>query len=99
MATHGGAGEPGSAAQVMTSSTPPAVVSDEVIARKSAVIGGCGKVVTSILSVRTYGHALLTEYAGPLSTAAPAPGLIGTVTLRVAVVTLPDESVTLSVTV
>lgn len=46
-----------------------------------------------------YGHKLLTVYADSPSTAAPAPGLMGTVTWRVTVVTLPVESATLSVTV
>src|SRR5687767_10467425 len=61
---HGTAGEPGSAAQVAESSMPVAVVSDDVRARRSAVPGGAGKVVTSTIRKRsrvTLAPVLLTN--------------------------------------
>ena len=61
---HGTAGEPGSAAQVAESIMPLAVVSDDVRARRSAVPGGAGTVVTSTIRKRsrvTLAPVLLTN--------------------------------------
>ncbi len=50
---HGGVGEPGSAAQVAVSVTPPTDMSVEVIARRSAVPVGDGNVVNSTIRKRS----------------------------------------------